>query len=427
MDDPTAITKEQEPTPTELVELCLLLGRMLFQFGASTRRILDSVEQLVARLGVARVHMLVSYDALSVTVSDGPSFRTKIDESKDVAGLNIIGMLAISKLLHDLDRKSLGYQEVKRRLGVIRAMGTAWIGWMQALACGAVSAAYSLLNGGDPIAWIGSFIGGVVIYGVKCKLLRMPVSFVQKVFMMSLAGTFVAALYALIFPTTTAAITTLAPVLFLVAGVPLINGGMDVVSNHVPIGISRMFFSFAVLVAIVLGIAGPFYMLGDRSAVIAVYQAHGLWEYILPACAGAVAAASLVVIFNGSWGIFILCASGGLLARLCRALVMAQGVDIISATLVAAVTSTVFILLVSRQLKISTVSLSVICILPMIPGYFAIEGLRGLFEFTISVHPSPEGLVAATHNLLTAIYIVLSLVLGVIAPAAILQNKMPKY
>lgn len=414
-------------TAAGLVDVCLLLGRILFVSGASTRRIQDSIAQLVSRLDAGQAHVLVAYDALSVTVNDLDGFRTKIDGRRDVSGLNISALLAVSNLLRGLDREPLPMAEIKSRLMAIQSAAPLWSNAPTALACAAVSAAYCLLNGGDPVGWVGSFLGGLAIFLTRLRLAHVNVDFLQKVFIMSLAGTFVAAVYSLLMPTTTVALTTLAPVLFLVAGVPLIVGGMDIVSNHVSIGIARMTFSFAALVAIALGIAAPFFMLGTAASTITQFSIQGAAAYVLPAIAGAVAAASLVILFNGTWSILFLCAAGGMLARLSRAILTGAGLDLVPATLLAALASTILILIVTRGRRQSLTSLSVICVLPMIPGYFAIESLRGLYEFTVTSVPSVSLLISSVHNLMTALSVVLCLVLGVIIPATFFQYKMQKY
>ncbi|MDL5052302.1 threonine/serine exporter family protein [Oscillatoria laete-virens NRMC-F 0139] len=424
---PAAASARTHCTATELVDVCLLLGRILFVSGASTRRITDSIAQLVSRLDAGEAHVLVTYDALSITVNDGQGFRTKIDGRRDVSGLNISALLAVSKLLRGLDRETLPVSEIKKRLEAIQSAPPLWGNLPTALACGAVSASYCLLNGGDPVGWVGSFFGGLAIFLTRLRLAHVKVDFLQKVFLMSLVGTFIAAGCSLLMPTTTVALTTLAPVLFLVAGVPLIVGGMDIVSNHVSIGVARMTFSFAVLVAIALGIAAPFFLLGTAAATITQFSIHGLGAYILPACAGAVAAASLVVLFNGTWSILLLCAAGGMLARLSRAILTGAGLELVPATLLAALASTLFILLATHRMRQPLTSLAVICVLPMIPGYFAIESLRGLYEFTVTPIPSFSLLIVSAHNLMTALSIVLCLILGVIVPSTFFQYKLPKY
>ena len=73
---PDSSAQQKEPDPAaSAVHLCLLLGRILFSFGATTQRVQDSIVCLARYLG-CEVEILVSHDALLITVNQGPTFRT---------------------------------------------------------------------------------------------------------------------------------------------------------------------------------------------------------------------------------------------------------------------------------------------------------------------------------------------------------------
>ncbi|MFZ0712548.1 MAG: threonine/serine exporter family protein, partial [Terrimicrobiaceae bacterium] len=88
---------------TRAVHLCLLLGRILFSFGATAERIQDSIACLARYLGF-KVDALVSYEALLITVSEGETFRTRVDSRRAFAGLNLLGLLRVSQTLRGLLR-----------------------------------------------------------------------------------------------------------------------------------------------------------------------------------------------------------------------------------------------------------------------------------------------------------------------------------
>src|SRR5947208_1720524 len=90
--------QHQDARATDPVSLCVLLGHILFNFGATTQRIHDSVVYLARHLG-CKVDMLLSYDALLITVNDGKTLRTRVDSSNRFAGLNLLGLLRVSQWL----------------------------------------------------------------------------------------------------------------------------------------------------------------------------------------------------------------------------------------------------------------------------------------------------------------------------------------
>ena len=93
---PDSSAQQKEPVPAaSAVHLCLLLGRILFNFGATTQRVQDSIVCLARYLG-CEVEILVSHDALLITVNQGPTFRTRIDAAHGIAGLNLLGLVQVS-------------------------------------------------------------------------------------------------------------------------------------------------------------------------------------------------------------------------------------------------------------------------------------------------------------------------------------------
>jgi hypothetical protein len=66
---------------------------------------------------------------------------------------------------------------------------------------------------------------------------------------------------------------------------------------------------------------------------------------------------------------------------------------------------------------------SVIAALPMVPGYFAIDGLRSLLLFAAAKTPDSAQLAIGLQALARALFISVALVLGVIGPVIILQRN----
>src|SRR6185503_10540602 len=104
---------------TDAVQLSLLLGRILFSFGATAQRIQDSITCLARYLGCT-VETLVSYDALLITVKGSEGFRTRIDSARGVAGLNLLGVMRVSHLLRELPHSQPGAKELEQTLCAIR-------------------------------------------------------------------------------------------------------------------------------------------------------------------------------------------------------------------------------------------------------------------------------------------------------------------
>lgn len=405
---------------TDAVHLCLLLGRILFSFGATAQRIQDSVSCLARYLG-CKVETLVSYDALLITVNNGEGFRTRIDSARGVAGLNLLGVTRVSKLLRDLSHSQPSAKELEQTLCAIRDAPHSHRVALQALAAGCAGAGFCIVNGGDPASWLCSFVAGAFIFAIRRPLVAWKFNIHLTLFVIALAGSFLAASLARLMQTATPAIALLGPILFLVPGVPIINGGIDVVRNHVTIGIARVGFALAVTVALCLGVGLTASLLPVR--ISSPFSLPEAWEILLVSVAGALAAGALACLNNGDLPLIALCALGGLTGRLVRALLTRGGLDLISASLIAVLCSTLVVGFIAERLRWPSVFPAVMAALPMVPGYFAIAGLYSLLTFAAAHTTDLEQLSVGVQALGRAVFISVALVIGVIGPVIIIQRQ----
>ena len=118
-----------------------------------------------------------------------------------------------------------------------------------------------------------------------------------------------------------------------------------------------------------------------------------------------------------------LCALGGLTGRLLRALLTHGGLDLISASLIAVLCSTLMVGFLAERFRWPAVFVAVMAALPMVPGYFAIAGLDSLLTFATAQTPDAAQLSVAVQRLARAVFISVALVIGVIGPVIILQRQ----
>jgi uncharacterized membrane protein YjjP (DUF1212 family) len=418
-------TPEQPTAPVQSVEsadavrVCLLLGRILFNFGATAQRIQDSVAFLARHLG-CEVHMVVGYDALLITVESGATFRTRIDSADRLAALNLIGLTRVSAFLRSLPDSPHSVEEIEQALQAIRDTPGRHSATAHTLAAGCAGAAFCIVNGGDPKSWVCSFVAGAAIFALRRRLTKHGFNFHVTIFAVTLAGSFLAGLLARLTHAATPAIALVAPVLFLVPGVPMINGGIEIVRNHVTIGISRVGFTMAVIVALCLGVGLTLPILPLQ--INPAFSMPGAWKIVLMSFAGAVAAGALACLNNGSLSGIGICAIGGLIGRLVRAMASLAGLDLITASLIGAIAGTLLVGSIAQRLRRPAVVVSVMAALPMVPGYFFIDGLHALLSFAATEPLDVMRLSAALQALLRALFISVALIVGVIGPVTLLQR-----
>lgn len=418
MADDSAKLPDQAPG-ADPASLCVLLGRTLFNFGATTQRIHDSVAYLARYLG-CEVDMLLSYDALLISVNDGETLRTRIDSSSRFAGLNLPGLVKISLWLRSLPDSRPSPVQLERELTALRDEPISHNPMAQAIAAACAGAAFCIVNGGDPVSWICSAAGSALIFAARRKLIAGKFNIYVAIFASALAGSLVSGFLGRMLNTRTPAITLIAPLLFMVPGVPLITGGIDIIRNHVTLGVARIGFALAVLIALCLGVGLTLPIL--RLSSDPPFSLVGPWQIFLVSAAGALAAGALACLNNGGTSLIALCALGGLTARLIRAIANVSGLDVITASLIGVICSTVVIGFIADRLRWPAIVATVMAALPMVPGYFAIDGLHSSLLFATASAPDPAELTIGFQSLWRALFISVALVVGVIGPIAVLQR-----
>ena len=410
-------------TAQDKASLCLLLGRTLFNFGATAQRILDSVGFLARRLG-CKVDMLVSYDALLITVHDGTLFRTRIDAAHQFAGFDLLGLARVSAWLRGLQGSQCGARELEAELCAIRDARSGHSVTAQVFAAACAGAAFCVVNGGDPVSWAGSFVAAAGIFALRRSLAARNFNVHLTFFCIALAGSLLAGVLARLTHAATAEIALVAPVLFLVPGAPLINGGIEIVRNHITIGIARVGYALAVLLALCLGTGLAIPMVAPH--ISPPFSLPAPWGIVLASLAGALAAGALACLNNGSPPLIALCALGGLTGRLVRSLVNLGGLNLIAASLIGALCSTLVVGFIANRFRWPVVVASVMAALPMVPGYYAIVGLHALLSFAATSAADPTQLSDAFHALSRAVFIAVALVVGVVGPVIILERNTPR-
>jgi uncharacterized membrane protein YjjP (DUF1212 family) len=391
----------------------------LFEFGATAQRIQDGIGHLARHLN-CKADLLVSYDALLITVNEGTTERTRIDSSRGAASLNLVGLVRLVEWLVSLRNSQSSPAEIERVLLAIRDMPRRHPVSVQLLAAGCAGAGFCMVNSGDPASWVCSFLAAGVIYATRRPLLTRSINIHLTTFGVAVVGSLLAGLLGRLLGTATPAVNLIAPLLFLVPGVPVITGGIDIVRNHVTLGIARIGFALSLLVSLCLGVGLTLPMVASR--VDLPFALPDPWQVLLLSGAGAVASAALAYLNNGDGPLIALCAVGGLTGRLMRALMNRIGLDLITASLIGVVCSTLLIGFIATRLRWPALVAAVIAALPMVPGYFAIDGFHSILSFSAAATADPLQLTSSVHALSRALFISVALVVGVIGPAAILQQ-----
>jgi uncharacterized membrane protein YjjP (DUF1212 family) len=408
----------------ERTELTLLLGRLLFRYGASTQRIIDSMELLHKRLGGEKLEVLVTYDAITVTATESGRICTLVDASSEVAGVNIHAQGKIRRLLLQHEEETRDPARFRARLHEISSEPDllAIFPWRW-LAAGAVSAGFCAFNGGDWAAIGIAIAASLVIFAVRFELFRRKFSVYPATLGAVCVGGLVAALAARQGWSVTPDLALVAPVLFLVPGVPLITGGIDITRNHNSIGLARIAFTLVLTATLALGLAVSLPLVLTLPSDAAAPHAALWFRPLVDAAWGAVAAAGLAMLNGGHWRAIGVCAWCGAMARLVRECGVEFGIDPAGSALLAAVATTMLAIRLSTRHSMPSVILAVMGCLTLIPGFYAITGARVLFQLSVrgAEMPWPEAALGM-QMMLQALFIAFGIVAGIILTFMVVER-----
>lgn len=259
----------EKESPREIAELLLDFADSLLGAGAQTSRVLRNVCRLAESFGYD-VHLLVFPRTLMMTLSRGNAEPLTVVRKTSPAALNFRVLSELRILTWDVFKNGLSPAACRSRYEKIlketpRFSGLplwAFVALANASFCYLLGG-YQLPNGGvrsGLVVFAGTFLGFVVRAVLTKKHVNHLIVFALSAFVAS----FVAGVCAheLQFHTDLAVSTS---VLFLVPGVPLLNGVVDLMDGHVLAGFSRIVNATCLVLAMTLGLILTVVLLGSKT------------------------------------------------------------------------------------------------------------------------------------------------------------------
>ena len=244
-------------TTEELKEITAFIAEYatcLLGSGVHTSRVLRNSSRIGEAFGL-RIHMTTLSKTIVLTVFDDSGTGSANTEVLSIPTLPISfeynsELSALSWEAYD-ERLPLG--EIERRYREIVARPRLDPIFTLVLV-GLANASFCRLFGGDwfavSIVFTATLIGFFLKQGMQVRGFNHYVIFI--------ASAFVASMYASVALTfdTTSDVAIATSVLFLIPGVPLINGVIDIVEGHILNGIARLTSALMLIVCIAVGLSG---------------------------------------------------------------------------------------------------------------------------------------------------------------------------
>ncbi len=225
------------------------MGVRVQMSGGYSARVYDAMESVGRAMGAERTEPTVSSVTVGLTVHRGGWSRTAFDRTPHI-GVNFSELSALSQLSRRAS--TLTPAQIRERLDTIEATEKRYppslVLPMLGLSCASFGALLGADSAGIVLAGVAGFLGALT----RHYLVRQHF----KPFVFCLAAAMVSASAVLLLGdlsgTTTVALA--ASVLFLVPGVPMLNGMSDLLSAHYLNGVVRLVMSAVIVLSSGIGV-----------------------------------------------------------------------------------------------------------------------------------------------------------------------------
>lgn len=406
----------------EKAELILSVGQLLMENGASADRIVRVTKRVAAFTGIdeEKFHLHIMYSTLMLNISDEKNSHTSFRKCiKHAVDMRIIS--AISKLSWQALVDHYTMEEFKGRLKVISTRPRFYTDWQVILAIGVACGAYCILFGCDITAAIYTAFSAMFGKLVQNYCHKSGVNAYVGISFAAFTAT-TAAYFAHFLPTETPWQPIIACALFIVPGVPIINGLTDLLNTYLVCGAARFLHTGLIIGGMTFGIVfaiGMFPVVDFTN--LAILPAD---SYIIFAINAAIGAMGFAILFNLPPRLLFAVGCGGAIGVCVKNfLILEFGFGPELGTLAGAMLISIIAVKAIHWLHTPMQVLIVPALIPLVPGVLI---YRFLFAMINVRNLSMEQLLSAIQSGMDAALIILAIAIGATTPNIFAHRSFEK-
>jgi uncharacterized membrane protein YjjP (DUF1212 family) len=376
----------------EVMHLSLQLGRLLLANGADTAEVQTAVTRFAAAFG-CEARLLVTYEALVLTLLDTGRFRTKAGLHLPAMNVNMRAIEALNRIVDETVLGRLAITDLRSRLEKVESGPPSYARLAVIAGLGLTAASLAKLLGGDWSAFIAVFVAAACGTAVRQQLSRRRCNAFLIPFVAALISGVIGGLAVTVCGVGTPALCLIAPGMILVPGVPLINGIKDCISNHMTLGIGRLGFAGLVVLVIAFGLCAAAVVTGVRLS-----EDTGAWLPSIPADAlfSALAVVGFVLLFNVPIRLCWACIICGIASHTLRSGLMQCGVGVVTGTLLGSLAAGFLGVVLARRFRAPAAAFAFPGVVAMVPGSYAFRAILGALRILNAGANSSAPLIAET-------------------------------
>jgi uncharacterized membrane protein YjjB (DUF3815 family) len=210
------------------------------------------------------------------------------------------------------------------------------------------------------------------------------------------------------------------PCTILVPGPHLLNGGLDLIRNHIHLGASRILFAVLVVVAIATGLLCGLALLGVNLPVEPAGQSVPLWQDVIAAGVGV---AAYSIFFSTPLRMLRWPVAVGALAHALRWYVIAElGFGQAGGAFVACLTVGLILTPVANRWRMALAAIGFASVVSMMPGVYLFRMASGLVQIAADTEANATLVSATLSDGVVATTVILAMCLGLLVPKLVLDG-----
>jgi uncharacterized membrane protein YjjP (DUF1212 family) len=410
-------------SPRQLhTELLLQAGRLLLEYNESTEAIHRALVATASALTDEACHVAVSYRGVVVSLAREVPALEPVRELRYNAAVQV----RVHAILEEVRAGQIDPATALATLGKVEADTPRHPRWLAALVLGLAAASLARLLGADGGAVAVAGVATALGLLARQELGRRHFSLLALPLTAAFIGAALGGLAIQLEWTRTPALALVVPALMLVPGPHLINGLFDLIDNHLPMSLARLWLAAGILLASALGI-----ILGIELTLpdLAPADAAGPGSLTLFAdmVLAGVATCGFAVFYNTAWRQLWMAVVGGMVGHGLRYLALEAGCRLEAATFFGALAVGVISAWMARSGKAPLAAIAFAGAVTMMPGVHMYRALGGALLIARQAEQTdPAALAGTLGNALQAGLVVSALVLGLILGARAVPAPQPK-
>ncbi|MTI14621.1 threonine/serine exporter family protein [Sansalvadorimonas verongulae] len=227
----------------EVARLLIDIGVLLLKSGAHTERTIRNLKRVAAAFGY-EPDIFVAFSGLTLTIH-GDKQSTTLFGRVSAHGVHLSTLAAISRLTWRVESERLSIAEIYQELEVIKALPH-YPRWIILLMIGLGCGALARIAGAEWLVVIATVVASSVALSVRMQLTKWNVNFFLVVMASAMTATVLGGMATSLHLGRSSDLAVASSVLFLIPGVPLINGIMDLINGYMTIGLARLVMGSAI-------------------------------------------------------------------------------------------------------------------------------------------------------------------------------------